>query len=750
MLDSIHATTRNQQRHLPHHTYRTQDNNLSESSETESSSSDLDEESTSAKLASKVHTKHINKLNSINNVSSLASSLDRSIKDHNQQEIKIFTALIDTMISAFLNKNFISASTITEIKKLKPLIKKELQERIDRKFQEMLYFSINQIDKFINGEIDKLYIFDLLKNLHIFIKHTKDFEKQENNISKIVVNLQNIIQNINSFKQHHQKKLNIFISNILIEISILKPEQKFSAINFTEPLQKLFDHFSSLQEDPDNYLSYRASHTCQALIDIYRHIDFNQNKNDSSEIAKHKQSSWYVNLQKIYEIEKIKFNNIDDLLGKLTNPEEKLFLQGAYEILISKSFSTTEKEETQIKIFNLLNEILNKDNSLITNLYFFNNIKLPSEDNFFWKSPLPKTRQRIHLDNWLLKTLPSGQRSSQRKFISNFKNLLSDPIFTAQPDSNHLIKHAQRILIKKIRQEIYQLNKSYKLNIKSSAFRYFRHMKNVDKEIEEEKGFYRYHSKYLHEEPLYRNIASFKYLQENGKSIYFLAYSMGKLGKVTLPQRYLAATNWRGGRGHSEPLLLATHAIGRVKVMGQGERILNFVGIKPEYCATTNRPCSTGETCKKDLILPPTIYAHRYKGPENNHGFQQKLSKHKNKIKEDEFYTSEVESEEECEAFVVDKQYFKSLDLTKVSASRLNPVPVWPFHDYIQQKRPDYYAKYLADASEKEFFASYVSFEESNDEIQPTQENKQIVTPGIKAEDDMEKITAALKNTGLA
>lgn len=662
----------------------------------------------------------IDTLYNIKDVRILVSRLTQPFKNSRQNEAKILWKLADKIAGAFLEYNFISASTISEIFHLKPLMQINLQKKVENKFQRMLDLTIRKINVYLESGNNGPEIFPFLQNLYILIKYICPYPKRESNLLRIINNLSGVIQYASMRKENFQRKLIISASRILNEIFSHEYSHNFYLFEFGLPLQKLFERFSIFEYKSDDYLNYLTHHTQQDLIYIYKSSSFYRNKENYSELESSKLDDWYIKLREYYKIindgkiNKIKFIDIKNIANKFTDPEKKLFLFGLYKNLISDLLRNNRGDYFRQQAFDLLETILNEDGSLITRLDIFKDVVLSTEENFFWINELPKTKQRVTLDNWIKNI--SNEENDPYEFLTSLKCLLSKSIFTAPLNFNYLIKHAKRKMIKNIRQKIGSAIRLKEMDIRCSAFRFFRHMRSAMDGV-----------------PPYRNIASMKYLDENGKAFYLIGYSMGKpaLGKITLPPQLIAGNDWPLKRGHSEAKLLATHEIGCIEEKGSG-RILNLANLKREYFASTNEPCSTGENCKGNLLpsLPPGRYANEYKSPEDNDGFMHKLDAHRWRKQNDEFYESEVDSEEECEAFVLENAYFEGLDLT--NGQERAPVPAWRFHDYIKEKDPDYSKKYLERSVENKYFSGYVNFSKNGDEVSLIQKDEQIVKLDIK------------------
>ncbi len=669
----------------------------------------------------------------INDVGSLVNFLKNPSDNIHKNEIKVLWTLADKMVCAFLKYNFISTSSINEILELKSLMQEQLWENVENKFQEMIDFTIGKINAYWKNKNDGQDIFFLLENLYVLVKYIKNFNKKENNLLKIIINLSSVIQYIPSKEERFRRKLNVLVSKILNEISVHDYKYNFHLSEFELPLQRLYVHFSYLENNSDYYINYLANYTCQSLINIYKFSYFINDGANSSELSKSQQSDWYVKLREYYkivnegEIKKIKFSDLKYFLDKLTNLEKKLFLGGLYENLIHNLFGIKLKNCTRQQVFELLDKIINEYPALMAKQSFIRNIKLPAEESFFWVSALPEINQRVELNNWLKKI--SNERKSQSEFLASLKGLLLNSIFTVPLKFNYLIKHAKRKIIKKVRQKVYPFLKLGDLDFRSSPFRHLRYMRTAMDNI-----------------PSYRNTASMKYVDENGKAFYLMAHSMGNPqgGKIILPRRFVVGDDNCSDRGHSEAVLLAAHAIGHIKVKGWGT--LNLAGLKQEYCASTNEPCSTGEACKLSLLpsLPTIFYANSYKGHEDANGFMDKLHAHQWRKNEDESYESEVESEEECEVFVLDGEYFKGLDLTH--EQEREPVPAWRLRDHIKEKSP-YYSEPLENSFENKYFSGYVNIHKNSYKAPLIGKNERIVKLGIKTESEVDELDSEVDLT---
>ncbi len=673
----------------------------------------------------------IDTLSEVNDVTSLVQRLnappDNTHQEKTDQRNKILWSLAAEMVSAFLKYNFISASTIIEIVQLKPFMCEALWQKVDNKFQEVLHLSIQRTYTLIKNKGIEIVIFASLKSLDIFTRYIKYFSQQENNTIKIIDFLNDSTKHIKLNNSWLQREFHILASKILIDVFVYNAECKFQLNYSQRPLKNLFDHFSSLENTYDPYISYRASYTCQALISIYKSANFNKNKDDSSELAKHEQSSWHLNLEKIRNIKFAEISDLENIINNLTLSERKLFLWGACDILINEALAINVKNTIKEKIFKFLEKILTKDKFLISwQASFFNNVTLPTEDNFFWNDILI-ARQREVLNIWIIDTLFKPD-NSPAQFISNFEKLLSNPIFNTPPAFNYLTEHAKKTVIKNHKQKIYSQKQLHELGIGASPFRFFRRMKEATRSN-------------------MRNIASIKYVKndmDRRQVVYLIAQSMAvrqEEKKVILPKHVASGTVWGPGRSHSEAVLLAANEIGHI--YREGKSVLSLAGFKKEYCASIHEPCPEWlEGCQTDLLpsLAPMLYANEYKGQRYSEGFLDKLDAHKKKKDEDEFYESEPESETEYEALVLNEKYFEGMDLTsQQTQAQPRLVPARHFSESFTES---------LESSSENFFSGYAPYDKHSNEISMIKREGRIVKLGIKTkvnqEDEIERLASAM------
>ncbi len=713
------AVTSKPQRPLTysHSTYCAQSNNFSAPSEAASHSADS--------LLSRTK-QSIDTLFEVNDVASLAKRLNESFENIHQEQVnqpnEIFWSLAAEMVSSFLNYYFTSASKVFEIAQLKPFMQDALWQKVDSKFQEILDFSIYKIDEFIKNEYNELDILFSIRSLYIFIKYIKNFNQQENNFLKIILFLSNYIKKLKISPPSLRDDFAIFISKILIKASTQHLKNKPYAISLKEPLKNLFHYFFDLKEHYDPFVSYRARYTCEALIDIYKSAATDKNGGDFSGLSSYKQSFWYVGLSKVSEIALLEFRDIEIIFERLDSSEKKLFLWGAYEILINRLFKINIEEAEKEKIFNFLKEILKRDESLIRQPDFFSQIRLPVEENFFWEYAFPLDQQSV-LSMWKSKQLFSKKKSPSQ-FLADLKDLLSNPIFKIPSAYNYLLRHARRKIIKNLKQKIYSTKPVHQLNIRASAFRFFRHMKAQTPWNT-------------------RNIALIKYAKDNAgcrEVVYLIAQSMGwkeRYGqKIILPKRLIENKDRQAReRGHSEAVLLAAQEIGHIRVESEG--ILSLDGFHREYCASIHEPCPEQlEGCQTDLLssLAPMLYANEYKGKEHSNGFRDKLKAHEEKKRDkNALYESEPASEAEYEAIVLNEKYFEGMNLTNEKAkAMLGPVPARRLYGS--------FAGNLEDSSKELGYVippGYVLRDEHSNEISLIKKDGRIVKLGIKSESEV-------------
>ncbi|MCW2247931.1 hypothetical protein M2352_003565 [Azospirillum fermentarium] len=200
-----------------------------------------------------------------------------------------------------------------------------------------------------------------------------------------------------------------------------------------------------------------------------------------------------------------------------------------------------------------------------------------------------------------------------------------------------------------------------------------------------------------------RNFVQVKFVKGRGKTrkvLYVLARSMG-MGKSKLTLSDEKVRTKVGGfkkRSHSEAVMRAVRHINKLNT-GSDEYDLD--GYKVNYVTSTNEACGEDhENCRAESV--PYLgtknynFLNPYTGSDDAAGFEKLNNAHRKKLKNDDAYESEAESEDEYDTLVVDDGQFEGVDFKTDTMDQADVTPLADiYEDRSKRTKMDYEGKDL-------------------------------------------------------